>query len=170
MQVIGNYAAVIASTQTKYGFGTYGNVDSCGFDANIGSGNLTADFGIISGTPTNTRFGSTNTGVGWPAVSVNSQSGTGASAYTLVITDGGEVIEMTGASAATVTIPTNASVAFAIGTVIELCQVGAGQVTVAAAGGVTLDNPSSVTTRAQWSTIGLRKRGTNEWVLSGDLT
>jgi len=102
-----------------------------------------------------------------PTVVSTQQSGT---TYTLALVDQSTVVEFTSATAVTVTIPANASVAFPVGTVIELFQDAAGQVTVAAAGGVTLRNPSSVTTRAQYSTIGVRQRAANEWVLSGDLT
>ena len=67
-------------------------------------------------------------------------------------------------------MPPNASVAFPVGTVIEIVQYGAGQITIAPGAAVTLRNPSSLTTRAQYSTIGLRQRAANEWVVSGDLT
>lgn len=103
-------------------------------------------------------------------VTSSQQSGTGSSAYTLALTDQDTVVEMTGATAATVTVPPNSSVAFPVGTIIEIHQYGAGQVTMAAGAGVTLRNPSSLTTRAQYSTIGLRQRAANEWVVSGDLT
>lgn len=95
----------------------------------------------------------------------NTQTGT---AYTLVAADAGAVVEMNNASAMTVTVPPNAAVAFAVGTVVELCRLGAGTLTVSSGTGVTLRTPSSLTARAQYSTISLRKRGTDEWVVSGD--
>lgn len=95
---------------------------------------------------------------------------TQASSYTLVLADAGTAIESTSASAVNHTVPPNSSVAFPVGTVIELCQYGAGQITVVAGAGVTLRNPSSLTSRAQYSTISLRKRGTDEWVVAGDVT
>ena len=96
--------------------------------------------------------------------------GTAVTAYTLALTDAGLVVECTSASATTITVPVSTSVAFPVGTVIEILQYGAGQVTIAAASGVTLRNPSSLTTRAQYSSISLRMRATDEWVVSGDLT
>src|ERR1700729_2912073 len=54
-----------------------------------------------------------------------------STSYTAAISDAGTCIDFTGASASTFTIPTNASVPFPIGTVLEACQVGAGQITVA---------------------------------------
>lgn len=92
-------------------------------------------------------------------------------AYTLVLADLGKVVELNSASAVTLTVPSNASVAFAIGTVIEVCQIGAGQVTIAAAGGVTLRSPSGkLKIAGQYSSASLRKRATNEWVVAGDLS
>jgi hypothetical protein len=90
--------------------------------------------------------------------------------YVLALTDAGACVEMNVAAANTLTVPLNATVAFPIGTVIEVCQFGAGQTTITAAGGVTIHNASSLTTRTQYSTVSLRKRGTDEWVLSGDVT
>lgn len=95
---------------------------------------------------------------------------TQAANYTLVLTDADTVLEGTKATAQTITVPPNSSVAFPIGTVIEIAQQGAGQITLTPGAGVTIRTPSSLTTRAQYSTVGIRKRGTDEWVASGDLT
>lgn len=88
--------------------------------------------------------------------------------YTLALSDVSKAVEVTSASARDVTVPTNASVAFPIGTIINVVQMGAGKVTVVPAGGVTLRFASSLTTRAQYSMLSLRKRATDEWVVSGD--
>jgi|SRR3972149_1744 len=100
------------------------------------------------------------------SVSVNNQTGT---TYTLVIGDAGKVVEMNNAAAITLTVPTNASVAFAVGTVMEIWQQGAGQVTLAGAG-ITFRAPGGQKTRVQYSTISLRKQATDTWVVSGDST
>lgn len=92
-------------------------------------------------------------------VAVNSQSGT---TYTLVLADKGRIIETTNASAVTVTVPTNAGVAFPVGSMIEVYQAGAGTVTIAGAGGVTLQG-SPLTTAGQHKSIFLRKRATDTW-------
>jgi hypothetical protein len=89
---------------------------------------------------------------------------------TLALTDAGQTVETTSASAVTETVPANSTVAFPIGTVIQLYQSGAGQVTVTAAGGVTLRVPGGAKTRVQYSTVTLRKRATDEWIVSGDAT
>jgi hypothetical protein len=101
---------------------------------------------------------------------LNVRSSTQTTNYTLALGDGDTVIEMNSASGVTITISPNSSVAFPIGAVIEIFQYGAGEVTIAAGAGVTLRTPSSLTTRAQYSTVGLRQRATDEWVVSGDMT
>lgn len=90
--------------------------------------------------------------------------------YVLDLPDRGTCIEMNLAGANVVTIPTNAVHPFGVGTVIEVYQMGAGQTTVSGAG-VTIRTPTGTATiRAQYSSVSLRKRATDEWVLSGDLT
>lgn len=84
--------------------------------------------------------------------------------YTLVLTDVGKIIEMNLAGANTVTVPTNASVAFPIGSLLRVTQVGAGATTVQGAGGVTVDNAGTLA--AQWNSATLYKRGTDEWVMT----
>lgn len=97
----------------------------------------------------------------------NAQTGT---TYTLVATDAGDVVTLTNGSPIAVTVPTNASVAFPIGTQITLAQMGAGQVTVAGAVGVTVYAADSfLKLRTQYSSGTLIKTATNTWLLIGDL-
>lgn len=95
---------------------------------------------------------------------------TQTASYTLALGDENTLIDMNSASALNLTIPPNSSVPLDIGAVIEICQYGAGQVTVVAGGGVTIHTSSSFTTRAQYSTISMRQKTSNLWILSGDLT
>ena len=97
---------------------------------------------------------------------LNDQTGT---TYTLVLTDLAKLVTLSNAGAITLTVPLNSSVAFAIGDRIDLLQNGAGQVTVAAAGGVTINSTPGLKLRAQWSSATLVKLDTNTWVLIGDL-
>ena len=100
------------------------------------------------------------------ALILNADTGT---TYTLVLADAnGKLVTLSDAAAIALTVPTNASVAFPIGTVISLCQIGAGQVTISGAG-VTLRAPSGLKLRVQWSMATLVKIGTDEWVVSGDV-
>ena len=101
-------------------------------------------------------------------IPLNAQTGT---TYTLAATDAGQLITLTNASAITLTVPTNASVAFATGTQITITQSGAGQVTVAGAVGVTVSSSDSyLKLRTQWSAGTLIKTGTNSWILIGDIS
>lgn len=98
-------------------------------------------------------------------------SSTKTANYTLALSDSGEVVEMNLGTALTLTVPPNSSVAFPAGTVVEVYRMGAGTVTLVAGSGVTLTTPagSPLTLRVQGSTVSLRKRATDEWVISGDL-
>jgi hypothetical protein len=89
---------------------------------------------------------------------------------TLALSDADRVVEMNSASPVSVTIPAMATVPWVKGQMLEVVQLGAGQVTFVPDTGVTLRTPRSLTTRAQYSTVRLRMRATNEWVLDGDLT
>lgn len=90
---------------------------------------------------------------------------------TLVLDDAGKAIEATHASTAiVVTVPPNSAVAFPIGTVIEVGRFGAASVTIAAGAGVTINSAGGLlAARAQYSSMSLRKRGTDLWQLAGDL-
>jgi len=63
--------------------------------------------------------------------------------YTLVLGDAGRVIDMNAATDATVTVPTNASVAFATGSTVIIARRGAGEITVAGATGVSIRSTTS---------------------------
>jgi hypothetical protein len=98
----------------------------------------------------------------------NTQTGT---TYALAIGDASKSVEMNNAAANTLTVPPNSSVAFPVGTVIEVCQLGAGQTTIAAGSGVSIKSPGGkLKLTEQFSSGSLRKRGTDEWVLTGDIT
>lgn len=100
---------------------------------------------------------------------VNDQTGT---TYTLVAADDSKVVRCANASAITVTVPPNSSVAFDIGTRVDIVQSGAGAVTVAAGSGVTINKPASFTLvlQEQWSQVTLVKVASDTWDLAGDLT
>lgn len=94
---------------------------------------------------------------------VNSQTGT---VYTLQASDSGNVVTLTNSSAITLTIPNNV---FLVGAQILIVQFSTGQVTVAAAGGVSLlSNGNKFKTAGQYSLITLAQLSLNVWVLGGD--
>jgi hypothetical protein len=126
----------------------------------------------ISGTPSSGQalIASSTTAAAWTTLPSTIPSNGQSSAYVLVLTDAGDSIDVTSATATTVTVPPNSSVAFPIGTVLEVSQLGTGQITIVAGAGVTLNSPGSlVHTRVQYSVLSLRKLTTNTWILSGDL-
>ncbi len=82
--------------------------------------------------------------------------------YTLVLNDGNGVVEMSIAGANTVTIPTNASVAFPIGTSVLVLQFGTGQTSITAPG-VTLRSPFGLLISAQFKSATLYQRAINDW-------
>lgn len=99
-------------------------------------------------------------------LTLNAQTGT---TYTLVLTDNGRLVTLSNAAAITLTVPLNSSVAFATGAVINIQQIGAGQVTVAGASGVTVTG-TGTKLRTQYSAAALVKTGTDSWTLIGDLS
>jgi hypothetical protein len=96
--------------------------------------------------------------------SENAQTGT---TYTLVLSDAGKCVTMNNASANTLTIPPNSSVAFSVGTKIMITQLGAGATTISAGSGVTLNAPASAAANIneQYGSRVIRKMATDTWVL-----
>jgi hypothetical protein len=93
-----------------------------------------------------------------------------AASYTLVLADRNKLVEMGVGTANTLTVPPNSSADFPTGTHITVIQTGAGQCTVTAGAGVTINATPGLKLRAQWSGATLIKRAANTWVLIGDLS
>ena len=106
-------------------------------------------------------------------LTLNAQTGT---TYTFALTDNGQLVTASNASAQTYSIPTNASVAFPTGTQINIIQIGAGQVTIQAAssGTTTVSSTGATATapklRAQYSSATLIKASTDLWYVVGDIS
>ena len=97
------------------------------------------------------------------------QTSGGASSYTLVLTDSGKHVIFTGGSTATLTVPTNASVAFPIGTTILVVNDNSGNLTISGAG-VTFQLANGSTGNRTVATKGLAtclKTATDTWYVSG---
>lgn len=95
----------------------------------------------------------------------NTQTGT---THTLVLSDASKTVTMSNASAQTLTIPTNASVAFATNTIINVLQLGAATCTITGDTGVTVNGVSagSVDIGNQYSGAVLIKIGTDTWIIA----
>ncbi len=96
----------------------------------------------------------------------NIQTGT---TYELVLGDAGKLITLSNGSAITLTIPANVSVAFPIGVVIDLLQLGAGQVTVEITTDTMNSSGSKTKLTGQYSAAALVKITATVWVLFGDI-
>ena len=107
---------------------------------------------------------------GLVAFTLNAQTGT---TYTAVSTDQYQtLVTMSNTSANAFKIPTNASVAFAVGTVITVMNIGAGTCTISAvtpgtttvlSSGVTAASP----TLSQYRSAACIKTGTDAWYVVG---
>jgi hypothetical protein len=97
----------------------------------------------------------------------NAQTGT---TYTFVLADAGKMVTFANASAQTVTVPPNSSVAFDVGTQIILQGILAGVVTLVAGAGVTINSKdAALAIDGQWAAVTLIKTATNVWSLIGAL-
>jgi hypothetical protein len=119
-------------------------------------------------------------GVKWAAIPapdlsayapINLSTSAQIGSYTLVLTDAYKIVEVNDASANTLTVPDNASVAFPTGTQITVVQTGAGQTTLAGAAGVTVNSKDgNLNIAGQWASATLIKRATDTWVAIGNLS
>jgi len=123
------------------------------------------------GTP---YVASTDLVANWPAASLtvaNSVDAAGyyigrglnaqTASYTLVLTDAGKTVTMNVATANVINVPANASVAFPVGTRINVINLGAGLLTVTALSTVTITGTISALAANASATI--IKRDTNTW-------
>jgi hypothetical protein len=127
---------------------------------------VTAGTGLSGGGTTGAVTVSFDYSVGNQAVE-NTQT----DSYTLVLTDAGKMITMNKATGNNLTVPPNGDVAFPINSRIDVIQYGAGQTTIVAGSGVTIrSSASKLKLTGQYSGASLWKKGTDEWILIGDIT
>ena len=112
----------------------------------------------------------TNTSV-TPAVGINAQTNT---TYTPVLGDANNtLVTLSNASAITVTIPPNSSVAYPVGTVLNFSAIGAGQATFAQGSGVTIVSNGATASapklRVQYSAASAVQTSANNWLIVGDI-
>jgi hypothetical protein len=101
---------------------------------------------------------------------INAQTGT---TYTTVLADNGKLVTQSNASAIATTIPLNSSVAYPVGAQLNIAQLGAGQITVSGASGVTIVSTGATAatpkTRVQYSTLTAIQTSTDNWLVVGDI-
>jgi hypothetical protein len=167
-QVIGD-----TSWETVMAFG-----DTAGANAylNVVNSNSGAPYVYPSGAATDIGVGLNTKGAGIVAVngvevqtakcSINPQTGT---SYTLDLTDAGHLVTLDNGSPIALTVPLNSSKAFPVGTVIDVSQLGAGQVTIGGAS-VTFNSTPGLKISARYGSVRLTKLATNTWLVAGDLS
>jgi hypothetical protein len=135
------------------------------------SGTVAIDSTVATLTGTQTLTNKTLTD---PKINLAFTADSGSS-YTAVLTDNGKVVTMDNGSGNTFRIPTNASVAFPIGTQINVLSIGAGQTTInAVTSGTTTIQSTGATAaapklRVRYSAATCVKAGTDLWYVFGDI-
>ena len=100
-------------------------------------------------------------------IAINAQTAT----YTAVLTDDGKLITMSVATGNNFTVPPNSSVAYGIGTQLNIAQLGAGQTTIVAGSGVTLNSAGAkLKLKEQYALATCVKTDTNTWFVVGNLS
>jgi hypothetical protein len=136
---------------------------------------LTSDIPSLTGYVTETGTQTlTNKTLTDPKINLAFDAETGAS-YTAILANNGQVVTMSNGSGNTFRIPTNASVAFPIGTQINVLQIGAGQTTINAvtSGTTTIESTGAAAAapklRARYSAATCLKADTDLWYVFGDI-
>jgi hypothetical protein len=158
------FSGVTASPTTQINF-TQANYDPIQV-GQITSGNIVSSGNITSSSGTMTTANITVTG----NTDIRIPFTTSSASYTLVISDVGKIVEISNASANTLTVPLDATLNFPVGTQLTILQTGTGQTTITPGTvGVTINGTPGLKLRTQWSSATLIKRAANTWVAIGDL-
>ena len=116
--------------------------------------------GNVSTTGTLTGGSSNTSSISGFGANINSQSGT---TYTILATDNGKVIQSTGASAMTITIPTGLPTGFNC----TVVQMGAGQITFS---GTYVNRTGFTKTASQYSVVSIIHFGSNSILVTGEMS
>jgi hypothetical protein len=139
------------------------------------SGTVAIDSTVVTLTGTQTLTNKTLTTPTLDDPKINLAFDAETASYTAVLANNGQIVTMNNGSANTFSIPTNASVAFPIGTQINVLQIGAGQTTIqAVTSGTTTILSTGATAaapklRVRYSAATCVKAGTDLWYVFGDL-
>ena len=170
-----------AWTSLAYAAGT-GTVTSVTAGTGLTGGTITTSGTIaidstvatLSGSQTLTNKTLTSPTINDPKLNLTIDAETAS--YTAVLANNGQLVTMSNASANTFSIPTNASVAFPVGTQINVIQIGAGQTTIQAvtSGTTTIQSTGATSAapklRAQFSSATCIKVNTDLWYVVGDIS
>lgn len=90
--------------------------------------------------------------------------------YTLTEDDtNNTLIRVNSSSLVTVTVPSDSTATFPVGTQIMISRNGLGGVTIAAAASVTIDSPDSFSINKQYGKVAVIKTSANHWEIEGNL-
>jgi len=144
------------------------NITSLGTLTALQVDNVNIDANTITSTDTNGALTLDANGTGAVNVirTINAQTVT---TYTLALADAGKIVTSSHTDPQTITIPPNSSIAYPVGTQIEIYQLGAGVTSVTAGSGVTLNGVSTGTgaLNAQYSAVSCFKIATDTWLMAG---
>jgi hypothetical protein len=164
-----------AWTSLAYAAGT-GTVTSITAGTGLSGGTITSTGTIAIDSTVATLTGTqTLTNKTLTDAKVNLAFDAETASYTAVLANNSQVVTMDNASANIFSIPTNASVAFPIGTQINVLQIGAGQTTIQAvtSGTTTIQSTGGTAAapklRARYSAATCLKAGTDLWYVFGDI-
>jgi len=110
------------------------------------------------------------TGGGLTAAAIYYGFNSNTGSYTLTLNDQGKILPFNTSSTGTITVPTNASVAFPTGSFVNFIQTGTGPILMTGASGVTIQSESSkLKLKGQYAVAGVVKTDTDTWVAFGNL-
>jgi hypothetical protein len=154
-------SAYVKAISATFALNTLATMDTTG---NVSVGGSLTVTGNISATGSVTSGGYT---VGYLEIPQNAQN----TSYTLALTDSGKHVYSQNTATQVITIPTNANVAYTVGTAISIVLQGSGSITVSPFSGVTLylagNSTSASRTISTYGMATLLKVATNTWFING---
>ena len=164
------YRSAVSNTNTRLGIGSAGQVLTVAAGVPSWATPTTGDIeGITTGTDSGLSGGVTSgTAVLRLKLEFDAETGT---TYTLVAGNLNQLVTLNNASAITLTVPPSV---FSAGDVINIAQIGAGQVTLAEGAGVTITSTGATADapklRAQYSAASIICTAADAFLVVGDIS
>ncbi len=156
----------IGNTGAQGNTGLTGNTGAIGNTGAQGNTGLTGNTGAQGNTGLTGNTGAT--GAAGAILAINNNTGT---SYTLQLTDLNDLVTLNNASAITLTVPPSV---FSPNDVVNITQIGAGQVTFAQGAGVTIISTGATASapklRAQYSAASVICTASNTFLIVGDVS